>query len=105
MYHNLLTSVKQMVDAVINRGKHKANYDKAQNDEIAKHQKSLLRSNKRIPKKTNHFVNGQPRKKRSRTSKPSSDAKVKVEPQVEDPDMEAEITAISAEFVDFVFMI
>ena len=103
MYHNLLTSVKQMVDAVINRGKHKANYDKAQNDEIAKHQKSLLRSNKRIPKKTNHFVNGQPRKKRSRTSKPSSAAKV--EPKVEDPDMEAEITAISAEFVDFVFMI
>ena len=104
MYHNLLTSVKQMVDAVINRDKHKANYDKAQNDEIAKHQKSLLRSNKRIPKKTNHFVNGQPRKKR-RASKPSSAAKVKVEPQVEDPDMEAEITAISAEFVDFVFVI
>ena len=100
MYHNLLTSVKQMVDAVINRGKYKANYDKAQNDEIAKHQKSLLRSNKRAPRKTNHFINAQPNKKRRK-----SVSKVKAEPQDKDPEMEAEITKILAEFVDFVFVI
>jgi len=104
MYHNLLTSAKQIVDAVIHCDLHKANYDKAKNDEIAKHKKSLLRSNKRIPKKTNHFVNGQPSKKR-RGSRSASGAKVKVEPQDEDPEMEAEITTIFDEFVDFVFMI
>ena len=104
MYHNLLTSAKQIVDAVIYSAKHKANYDKAKKDEIAKHKKSLLRSNKRIPKKTNHFVNGQPSKKR-RGSRSASGAKVKVEPQEEDPEMEAEITTIFDEFVDFVFMI
>ena len=69
MYHNLLTSAKQIVDAVMDCDLHKANYDKAKNDEIAKHKKSLLRSNKRIPKKTNHFVNGQPSKKKRRGSK------------------------------------
>ena len=99
-----MTLAKQIVDAAINYDQHKADYDKARNDEIAKHEKSLLRSNKRIPKRTNHFVNGQPRKKR-KESKSASGAKVKVEPQDEDPEMDAEITAIFAEFVDFVFMI
>ena len=100
-----MTLAKQIVDAAINYDQHKADYDKARNDEIAKHKKSLLRSNKRIPKKTNHFFNGQPSKKKRRGSKSASGAKVKVEPQDEDPEMEAEVTTIFAEFVDFVFMI
>ena len=105
MYQHLctttfLTSAKQILDAVKNRKTHKVNYDKAMNDEIAKHQQSLLRSNKRAPRKTNHFINAQPNKKRRK-----SVSKVKAEPQDKDPEMEAEITKILAEFVDFVFMI
>ena len=98
-----LTSAKQIVDAVKNKAKHKVNYDKAMNDEIAKHQKSLLRSNKRAPRKTDHFVNGQIRKKPRKSV--SGNKKVKAEPKDKDPEMEAEITKILAEFVDFVFMI
>ena len=84
----------------MNRGKHQAGYEKAWKEEIEKHEKDLLRANKRKSKKTNHY-RGSSKPKR----KKSENVEVKVENQEKDSDTRAEIAAISAEFVNFVFMI
>ena len=84
----------------MNRGIHQAGYEKAWKQEIEKHEKDLLRANKRKSKKTNHY-RGSSKPKR----KKSKNVAVKVEKQEKDSDTLAEIDAISAEFVDFVFVI
>ena len=96
-----MTSAKQIVDAVMNRGEHQAGYEKAWKQEIEKHEKDLLRANKRKSKKTSHYGRGSSKTKR----KKSKNVTVKVEKQEKDSDTLAEIDAISAEFVDFVFVI
>ena len=85
---------------MVNRDKHKIGYEKAWKEEIAKHEKDLLRANKRKSKKTNHY-RGSSKPKR----KKSKNVAVKVENQEKDSDTLAESAAISAEFVDFVFVI
>lgn len=96
-----MTSAKQIVDAAKNRDKYRVGYEEAWKKEIEKHKKDLLRANKRKSKKTNHYGRGSPKTKR----KKSENATVKVENQEKDSDTLVEIAAISAEFVNFVFMI
>ena len=102
-----MTSAKQIVDAVIHREKYKLEYEKAWKKEIEKHEKHLLRANKRKATKTNHYGKGYQPAKQKRKNKSTGVKQVKLEPKSQDQDsaIDTEISAISAEFVDFVFMI
>lgn len=91
----------------MHRGEYKAAYEQAWNDEIEKHKKSLKPTGKRKKKHPNHYARTYgPIVKKQRKTKKSTVAKiveVKTEPgKNEDDDIGEEISAIHAEFVDFV---